>query len=129
MVPTAISQVLEQLVNIFFTLLLAYLLIKKGLPAACAGGSFATSLAAIVAAIFLIFMYKHYNESRIVKYHDVNVKRYTNFELIKKILNYSIPLTVYQALFYIGNLIDVGNTHSRLMHAGFSDNIAITILW
>lgn len=126
MVPTAISQVLEQLVNISFTLLLAYLLLKKGLAAACAGGSFATSIASVVASIFLIYMYKRNHENKIVKYHDVSAKRYTNRELIKKIFNYSIPLTVYQALFYVGNLIDVGNTHSRLMHAGFSDRIATT---
>lgn len=128
MVPTALSQIIEQVVNIVFTLLLAYLLIGRGVEAACAGGSFATSIASFVAAVFLIWTYKKNKEDSNIKLHDPSVERYTNKELIKKILNYSIPLTIYQALFYIGNLVDLWNTKARLMYSGFSDAQA-TILY
>lgn len=128
MIPTAVSQVLEQVVNFIFTLLLAYVLMKYGLAAACAGGSFATSIAALFAAGFLILMYHRNRESRITRFHNPEVSRLENKALFKKILNYSIPLTIYQAMFYIGNLIDVGNTHSRLTHSGFSKGMA-TILY
>lgn len=128
MIPTAVSQVLEQLVNTTFTLFLSFILIRHGIPAACAGGSFATTIAAFIAAMFLVYTYKRNREYRITKLHDNTIERFSNRALIKKILNYSIPLTVYQALFYVGNLIDVGNTHSRLVHAGFSDKIAATLI-
>lgn len=127
MIPTAVSQVLEQIVNILFTLLLAYLLMKRGIEAAAAGGSFATTIAAVFAAVFLVYAYKKNKEYRITKFHDPCVERYTNKELFRKILKYSIPLTVYQGLFYIGNFIDFNITQTRLSHAGFSQAESITL--
>lgn len=125
MVPTAISQVIEQIVNIFFTLLLSYLLLKYGIEAATAGGTFATSIAAFIAAIFLIYTYKKNKESKIIKFHNPEVKRHTNKELFKKIIYYSLPLTIYQGLFYVGNLIDFNITQTRLAHAGFKEQSLI----
>lgn len=124
MVPTALSQILEQIVNIFFTLLLSFLLIKSGVYYAVAGGTFATTIAAIFASIFLITAYKRNKEADIIKLQEPNVAEYTSKQLFKKIMDYSIPLTIYQALFYIGNIIDLRNVKSRLLVAGFKDAAA-----
>lgn len=127
MIPTAISQVLEQVVNLFFTLLLSYMLLKYGIDKAIAGGTFATSIAALFAGIFLIFMYKKNKEARITRFHDPSVERFTNKEILKKIVNYSLPLIAYQVLFYAGNLIDLGNIKSRLLHAGILEAHATSL--
>lgn len=127
MLPTALSQVLEQVVNIFFTLLLSLLLLKYGITYAVAGGTFATTIAAIFASTFLIIMYRKNKEAEIVSLQEPNTVEHTNRQLFKKILDYSIPLTIYQALFYIGNIIDLGNTKVRLMHAAFSDSKATAL--
>jgi stage V sporulation protein B len=120
MIPTAISQVLEQVVNIFFTLLLSYLLLRHGIEAATAGGTFATTIAAVFASIYLIYTYKKNREDKITKFHDPTVERHTNKELFKQIIYYSLPLTIYQGLFYVGNLIDFDISQTRLVHTGFS---------
>lgn len=121
MTPTAVSQVLEQIVNTIFTLLLAYLLLFKGIIYACAGGAFATALASICASAFLVHTYHKNKESAITVYHQSGVKRHTTKKLITRILFYSVPLTVCAALQAAGNLIDIWNTKSRLLYAGFSE--------
>lgn len=128
MIPTAVSQVLEQIVNVVFTLLLAYVFKRYGVEAACAGGTLATSFAALFAAIYLIRTYKKNNESKIVKLHDPSVERFTNKEIFSKIINFSIPLIAYQGMFYIGNVIDASNTKVRLVHAGFTEVQAYTMM-
>lgn len=127
MIPTAVSQVLEQVVNIFFTLLLAFLFLRYGIEAACAGGTLATSIAALFAASFLVYMYKKNRESKIYKLHDPSVQRYGNKALLKKIIFYALPLSIYQALFYIGVLIDANITQTRLAHAGFNKVQSISL--
>jgi stage V sporulation protein B len=127
MIPTAVSQVLEQIINLFFTLLLSYILIKHNLERAVAGGTFATSIAALFAGIFLVFMYKKNKESRIIRLHNPSIERLTNKEIFKKIVNYSLPLIAYQVLFYAGNLVDLGNIKSRLLHSGILEAQATTL--
>ena len=46
------------------------------------------------------------------------VKRYSYSQLVKKIANYSIPITFCIGMQYFGNLIDLGITKSRLLVLG-----------
>lgn len=58
MTPTAISQIIEQVVNTIFTLVFAALLMRFGLVWACAGGTIGTSLGALFSAVFLVMYHK-----------------------------------------------------------------------
>lgn len=122
MVPTAISQVLEQIVNVVFTLSLSALLLKYSLEAACAGGTLATTIAAVFASGFLIILYRREKEARIVRLHNPKSKRLSNKEIFKRILKYSIPMTTCAAMQYAGAAVDAWNTKSRLIYAGFTDS-------
>jgi stage V sporulation protein B len=124
MTPTAVSQVLEQIVNILFTLLLAQLFLKYGIEISSAGGAFATSVAALAAVIYLSYLYRKHKEDRIVRLHDPGIIRYSTGDLIKKILHYSLPLTAYTLMYNIGTIIDLRNTKTRLLFAGFTDSEA-----
>lgn len=125
MVPTAVSQVIEQIVNTILTLVFAVLLLRYGLEAACAGGTVGTSLGALVSAIFLIIVYKNTKKPRaIANSEKIEIKRYTYKELVKKIIAYGIPITLCVGLQYAGNLVDLWNTKGRLLAAGFSDAMA-----
>lgn len=124
MTPTAVSQVLEQIVNTIFTLLFAYLLINKGVIYACAGGTLGTTLSSVVAATYLVIKKKR---SKITIYNQLNnqtAERKSYDYLSKKIIEYSIPITLSIGLIYAGNLIDTGNIRSRLLTAGFSSEYA-----
>ncbi|TDT61353.1 putative polysaccharide biosynthesis protein [Fonticella tunisiensis] len=124
MAPTAVSQVIEQVINIVFTLILAYAFIRHSLEAAVGGGAFATSIAALFTSLFLVHLYRKNKESKIVRMHDPSVKRYSNKQLFKRILNCSIPLSAYTLMYNLGNIIDLSNTKARLLHAGFLESEA-----
>lgn len=128
MMPTAISQVVEQIVNIVFTLLLALLLLHYGLEEAAAGGAFGTSVASMIAALMLINIYNRNRESKIVKLQDPDAERLTNKMIFKKIVQYSIPLVSYALFYNFGNLVDLANVKSRLLFSGLADKEA-TILF
>lgn len=138
MKPTAVSQILEQIMNTIFTLLFAYLLLKKGIPllhiksgveAGCAGGTIGTSLGALASGLFLMGVYeKRKNISMDYDLKNSQGKRTSGRVLIRRVLNYSLPITACVGLQYAGNLIDLANTKSRLLVAGFSDSRA-TILY
>jgi stage V sporulation protein B len=125
MVPTAASQIVEQVINAVFTVLFAALLIERGLEEACAGGTLGTSLAALVSAVLLISFHRRYDRYKIPRVSGViGVKRYTYGQLVKKIINYSIPITLSVGLQYAGNLVDLWNTKGRLISIGLTDNRA-----
>ncbi len=125
MTPTAVSQILEQAVNAIFTVVFAAALIKYGLEAACAGGTIGTSLGALLSALFLIvFHQKHDRYALPESAGNVRVKRYTYGQLVKKIINYSVPITFCVGMQYAGNLVDLWNTKSRLLVAGLTDKRA-----
>lgn len=119
MTPTAISQVIEQVGNTIFTLLFGIFLIKYGLEAGCAGATMGTSIGAFLSAIFLIIVYEKNKKIKIPsKFKEVEIKRHTNKEIISKIVNYGVPITVCVGMTYAGDLIDLSNTMGRLIVGG-----------
>ncbi|MCR4435988.1 MAG: polysaccharide biosynthesis protein [Clostridiales bacterium] len=125
MLPTAVSQIIEQVVNVVFTLVFAALFLRYGLEAACAGGTIGTSLGALSAAFFLVRFYrKNYGGALPRRAPNAKVARYSYFQLVRKIVDYGIPITLGIGLQYAGNLVDVWNVKSRLLAAGFADKTA-----
>lgn len=121
MSPTAISQVLEQLVNVFFTLLFAYLF-RESVEGSCAGATVGTSVGALVASVYLIYVFRRNKEYK--QYRNPNAKKLNYEQLSRRIIKYSIPITICVAAQYAGNLIDLTNTMSRLSVAGFNESEA-----
>ena len=129
MFPTAISQIFEQLINTIFTLAFAFYFMKYGVEAACAGGAAATTLAALVSLIILIILFKKSNEkAKLAALGNEGTPTLSRKRLLKRIINYSLPITLCIGLQYAGNLVDLGNTKARLLAAGFSDTKA-TVLY
>ncbi|MDP4179997.1 MAG: polysaccharide biosynthesis protein [Bacillota bacterium] len=122
MVPTAVSQIIEQIINAVFTIVFAAIFMKSSLEMACAGGTLGTLLGALCAALFLLIYHKRNDRYSILQNTTVSkIKRYRYGELAKKVVNYSVPITMCVGMQYAGNLIDVWNTKSRLFAAGFTD--------
>ncbi len=131
MTPTAVSQIIEQVVNVVFTLLFASLFLRLdyGIAAACAGGTIGTSLGALAASVYLVFYYKGHHKFTVGKNEKAsNTLRLSYKQLSKKILSYSIPITLSVGLTYAGVLVDTWNIKSRLLASGLNDSTA-TILF
>ena len=129
MFPTAVSQIIEQITNIIFTLGLAALFLKYGgLEWACAGGALGTGVAAMASVIFLIIYYRKNKNFKVSEpYSDINIERYSYKQLLKTILSYSFPITLCIGLQYAGSVVDASNTMWRLRASGFSLDTASTL--
>ena len=121
MVPTAVSQIVEQVMNTIFSLVFAAVFIKYGLIMGVAGSTIGTTVGSFAAGMYLFYMYK---KNRVIKVPKnaikENVTRLPNKVLVRRIINYGLPITLSAGLQNAGSLIDMINTKGRLLVAGLS---------
>lgn len=109
MVPTALSQIIEQFVRMLTMISLAYLLVKKSLSLAAAGATFGAVTGSIAGLFILIFIY--YKRRKKIwsfvredqaSYLDISETR----EIIKEIASLAIPITLGALVQPLMNLVD-----------------------
>ncbi|WP_461205493.1 putative polysaccharide biosynthesis protein [Clostridium sp. DL1XJH146] len=122
MEPTAISQILEQVANVIFTLVFAAMLMKYGIEAGSAGGTIGTTVGALFAAIYLIIVYEK-NKIIRVPIGFVDNSRATNKEIFKRIIGYSLPIVICVGMQYSGDIVDMGIVINRLRDIGLTEKI------
>lgn len=142
MVPTSISQIIEQAVNCAMTIIFAWLMYKYGVSIAAvkgitdeveifkvaavyaaAGATVGTSAGALASTLYLLRTYRKnrneiISEAKLVKSAGQGP---SNKSIIRKILNYAVPVTLGSVAIYATQLIDVMNIKTRLIVAGFTD--------
>lgn len=133
MVPTAKSQVIEQIVHVIFTVALAYYLINKSLMSAITGATLGTSIGAFVALIILMVTYKKVRRERkplleaqtVVQAEDGKV-------ILKKILEIILPIIIGTSVFSIMTFIDLSMITSllpeslrKLKESGLIDTVPV----
>lgn len=119
MTPTAVSQIIEQVANAVFSLLFAYIFIKYSLDAGVAGGTVGTTVGAVVSFMYLIIVYRKNSTFKVPKgYIATDEYAFTNKQLLRKIVNYSVPITISIGMNYAGSLVDMTNTTYRLLASG-----------
>lgn len=123
MKPLATASVLEQIINVFLSIFLGYLLMFLGIEFASAGATLGTSLGAIVAVIYLIYIYKKLKPGKeaLIK-QDANLQAISIRILIKVLCAYALPIMLSSGLQNLGGLIDAVNVPSRLYVAGFNES-------
>lgn len=106
MAPTAVSQILEQLGNAGIGLVLAFILVNQSLVHGAAGATFGTFAGALLAVLFLLFLFTKYRVKE--KRYKGHMKKSTlsNFQVLKNILMVLVPITVVAAITSVINLID-----------------------
>lgn len=128
MKPTAISQVLEQILNTVFSLLFAAILIGRGIEAGVVGATVGTTLGALASALYLIIIYeknKHFKSG--ILHNNKKYTRHTNKQVLRRIIKYSVPMTVCIAITNAGTLIDSYNITARLIAGGALKDYAQSI--
>lgn len=120
MTAIAISQVVEQIINISISLGAAYILVKVSVEYGSAGGTIGTSVGAVIACLYMVYIYdkKNYEENAIEQQGDG--KRVSTRKIIRKLIKYGLPITLSTGLQNFGSLVDMVNVNSRLAFAGFS---------
>ncbi|MGI6178126.1 MAG: putative polysaccharide biosynthesis protein [Eubacterium sp.] len=118
--PTAISEIVEQLVRVIVGLSLAYSLLDTSLEKTAAGAAFgatAGSIAALVIIVVIFFMNIKVIRLKISRGLD-NVESYG--DIAKKIAAISIPIIIGSMIMPIMNLTDTIIVMRRLQSTGFS---------
>ncbi len=148
MVPTSISQIIEQAVNAVLTVLFAWLMYRYGLGIAAAkgitgetevlteavkyaaaGATVGTSAGALASTIYLYWTFTRkkagilaeIQQSKTDEQQATAGEHITTKLLLKKIVYYAVPISLGAVIIYATQLIDVINTKSRLIVGGFSE--------
>ncbi|EKQ53170.1 MULTISPECIES: polysaccharide biosynthesis protein [unclassified Clostridium] len=122
MTAIAVSQVLEQVINIVISLACAYILMKVSVEYGSAGGTVGTSIGALIACLYMVYIYgkNNFEEEAIEAQHNNNTKRVRTKHIIRKLIKYGLPITLSSGLQNFGSLVDMVNVNSRLAFAGFT---------
>jgi len=109
MIPTGISQVVEQIFNAIFSVVFAYLLFNKGVEYAAAGGLVGTGIGALTGLIFLIttyiIVYKNKIKPRlIINRNSESEEAYK--EIFKNLIYIIVPIILCSAIAVIINMVD-----------------------
>jgi len=115
MVPTAKSQVIEQIVHVVITVALAYYLINKSLLSAVTGATLGTSVGAFAALIILIITYKKASRKRRPLLEaQTTVHEEDGKVILKKILEIILPIIISTSVFSIMTFLDLSMITSLL---------------
>ncbi len=116
--PTAVSQIIEQLVRVAIGLVLAYALLGRGLEISAAGATFGAGAGALISALAMAAIYFRHkagmNLKRPEKPEKVN-------EIVKALLLIAVPITIGASVLPVMNSIDVGIVLRRLQEIGYSE--------
>lgn len=137
MVPTAISQIVEQIFNAFFSVYLAYVFLRihipegaqKNIPLGAAGGTMGTGIGAAAGLIVVLVSYisiRPYlvRRAKLCRQQEEESRKL----LLGKIFKTAWPIIVGTAVFSITNLIDIGMVMNILTASGYSETEA-TVLY
>lgn len=122
MVPTAVSQLIEQLFRAGTALFLAYLLLSKGSAIAAGGASFGASAGAIAGTIVMILIYFKSRKKIMVEINGtVGFEEESVSKIIKSILYIAIPITIGASILPIINAIDATLVTRILQQLGYTE--------
>ena len=127
MTPTAVSQVIEQIVRVCVGLALAYMFFRTSLENAAAGATFGASAGMIAAMIVLIIIYAKFRPTR-----DENLKKSVVIEesgraRLKELIEIVVPITLGSAIMPLMMIIDLAVVMRRLQATGWSFAMSKTL--
>ena len=127
MVPTAVSQLIEQVGKVFVALPLAYFGVKVSTAYAAAGVLLGTSIAEGAALLYMIVVYRRRRTAFSQLAQNEAEKPMPGATLIKRLLTLSVPITLGACIVPIAGVIDSGLLLNRLMDAGIEYSEALAL--
>ena len=117
--PTAISQVIEQIVNIAFSLWLAFLFFDAGVQYSAAGAAGGTAISTVAALGVVGFVYLLV--ARAIKKRaaeDTSETKETFFVQIKAIVKTALPIVIGLTILSVSGIMDLSMANSRIYASG-----------
>lgn len=126
MLPTGISQVIEQLFRVIAVLLLAFYFFPKGLEYAVAEATFGAVVGGIVALIVLsvyFISFRKVRRSAVALVHS----GYNSIELAKEVVRMAVPVSLGACVLPLVQILDAVIVRKRLEAIGYSHLQATTL--
>jgi stage V sporulation protein B len=121
MLPTAISQIIEQLGRIIVVIILVYILLPSGLEFAAAGAAFGAVAGALLGMLPLLYFYYRGKKSFFQNIRKQIVQRdLSSKDILSRVIYLSIPITLGSLVVPLINLLDLSVVPQRLHEAGYS---------
>ncbi|NMA49822.1 MAG: polysaccharide biosynthesis protein [Tissierellia bacterium] len=121
MLPTALSQIVEQLFRVVTGLSLTYILLNKGIPIAAGGASFGGSMGALFGTIVIMGIYLRQKKDIQTEIDStVKEREYSINAIIKDLLFIAVPITLGAAISPIMDTIDAALVLRRLQSINYS---------
>jgi stage V sporulation protein B len=120
MIPTATSQVIEQVVRVITVLVGAVILLPYGLEFAAGGATFGAVTGGAAASIILVFFYFSPTYGSLSKGRSDNCAPDKTFQIIGRILKIALPLSIGGLVMPLMQAIDAFFVPMRLQDSGLS---------
>lgn len=120
MIPTAVTQIVEQLLNVAVSLACAFALKPLGVDYAVAGATIGTGVGAFISYLMIRKMYKKTKPQRFTN----EGRRVKKSEIVDKLKQYATPIVITSALIYGGNIIDGSIIKDSLIMSGVGEKTA-----
>ncbi|GKX32143.1 stage V sporulation protein B [Vallitalea longa] len=117
MVPTALTQIIENITKVILGIGITYFLINMNysITMSVGGAALGTSLGFLVSTVFIILYYLRRRYRINEKIDFSSHKRHIAFNAVaKKLIVIAIPITIVSAAYSIMNLIDSSTIYKRL---------------
>ena len=128
MLPTALSQIVEQLGRIVVVVILVFLLLPLGIEFAAAGAAFGAVAGGVFGLVILLYIYFRRRKDFFKKMKmQGNVQSYSTLQIFRRIITFSIPITLGSLVLPLINLVDLSVVPLRLHEAGYSTEEATSL--
>lgn len=127
MAPTAISQIVEQVIRVGTIFVLASILVKYSLELGAAGAAFGSVTGAVFALGLLVVIYSR----QLPKFHALEKSGHNELAptraVIRDILALALPITIGSIVVPLVNMVDATLILPRLQAGGFSQGQALAL--
>lgn len=122
MTPTAVSEVVEQLVRVVTMLVFADLFLPYGLAYAAGGASMGAGAGAVCALLVLIWFYHRLKKKfqKEIEAQDDSAVQESSGKIIKRLLTLAFPVSLTSIMLPLGANLDLFIVPQRLEVAGFA---------
>lgn len=127
MIPTAVSQISEQIIRVATIFYLSWLLLPKGVEFAAAGATFGVVTGSLtgVAALLIFFMFDKRKRRNISFSSDLLQE--SRGQILKQMLYLALPITLASLVLPLIQMADAAIVPRRLQVAGFSEVEAVAL--
>jgi len=127
MIPTAVSQVIEQLFRVTAVIILAVVLFPRGLEYAAAGATFGAVVGGMVGLAVLFIYYIRFRRERAGEKKSLQYSGTSSWELAKDVVRLAVPVSFGAVVLPLVQMLDAIIVPGRLQYINYTASQATAL--